>query len=124
VSARPNNKRGPSVARSRTTKRRVSALIAEAIVDAYTESEQRTAFYTLLDERLDTPFVTKILGIEVSVERIDMTEGEQIVAICRRGRSQQAVPILELPLPEPAPSGAEWIDAYRHWARGAGSGGS
>ncbi len=124
MSSRPNNKRRRSAARNRTTKRRVNALVAEAIVDAYTESEQRTAFYTLLDERLDTPFVTKILGTEVSVERIDMTEEEQIVAICRRGRSRQAVPILELPLPEPAPRGAEWIEAYRHWARGSGSGSS
>lgn len=124
MSPRPNNKRRRSAARSRTTKRRVNALISEAIVDAYTESEQRTAFYTLLDEHLDTPFVTKILGIEVNVERIDMTDEEQIVAICRRGRSRQAVPILELPLPEPAPRGAEWIEAYRQWARRAGSGNS
>ncbi|HUA22865.1 MAG TPA: calcium-binding protein [Steroidobacteraceae bacterium] len=81
------------------TKRRIEALIAEAIVDACTEPEQRTAFYTLLDDRLDTPFVTKILGVAVSVERVEFTKEEQIVAICRRARSRQAVPILELPLP-------------------------
>lgn len=124
MSSRTNKERRSSAARSRTSKRRISALVAEAIVDAYTESEQRTAFYTLLDERLDTPFVTTILSVEVNVERIDMTEEEQIVAVCRRGRSHQAVPILELPLPEPVPAGAEWIEAYRHWARGTGSGSS
>ncbi|MGH8134558.1 MAG: hypothetical protein ACRETP_15280, partial [Steroidobacteraceae bacterium] len=66
-----------------------------------------------------TPFVTEILGVTVSVERIDLTEEEQIVAICRRGRSRQAVSILELPLPDPPPAGAEWIKAYRHWAKGS-----
>ncbi|MGH8241949.1 MAG: calcium-binding protein [Steroidobacteraceae bacterium] len=97
---------------------RLKALIEEAIIDAYKESEQRTAFYTLLDERLDTPFDTQILGVKATVERIHMTSDEQIVAICRRGRSRQAIPILDLPLPNPPPAGAEWIEAYRHWAAG------
>jgi hypothetical protein len=30
---------------------------------------------------------------------------------------RQAIPILDLPLPTPPPDGAEWIEAYRHWAR-------
>jgi hypothetical protein len=97
---------------------RLKALIAEAIVDAYGESEQRTAFYTLLDEHLDTPFDTQVLGATGTVERIDMTANEQIVAICWRGRPRQAIPILDLLLPTPPPAGAEWIEAYRRWAAG------
>jgi len=50
--------------------------------------------------------------------RIDITQDEQIVAICRRGRSRQAIPILDLPLSDPRPGGAEWIEAYRQWAGG------
>jgi hypothetical protein len=42
----------------------------------------------------------------------------RIVAICKRGRSRQAIDILELPLPSPPPTGAEWIEAYRHWRKG------
>lgn len=99
-------------------KARLKALIEEAILDAYNESEQRTGFYTMLDEHLDTPFDTRILGAVATVERIDMTEDEQIVAICRRGRSRQAIPILDLPLPDPRPGGTEWIEAYRHWVAG------
>lgn len=99
-------------------KAKLTALIEEAIVDAYNESEQRVGFYTLLDERLETPFDTEILGVTVTVERIDMTDDEQIVAICRRGRTRQSIPILELPLPDPRPAGAEWIEAYRSWAVG------
>lgn len=99
-------------------KARLKALIAEAIVDAYDESEQRAGFYTLLNEYLDTPFDTEVLGVTATVERIEMTRDEQIVAICRRGRSRQAIPILDLPLPYPRPAGAEWIEAFRAWARG------
>jgi hypothetical protein len=75
-------------------------------------------FYTMLDERLEAPFNTEILGVAVIVERIDMTDNEQIVALCRSGRTRQSIPILELPLPSPRPAGAEWIEAYRSWVLG------
>ena len=97
---------------------RLDQMIAEAVVDAYGESEQIVGFYTMLEDNLVVPFDTEILGIEVTVERIDMNDYEQIVAVCTRGKSRQRVPILDLPLPDPPPAGAEWIDAYRRWARG------
>jgi hypothetical protein len=62
--------------------------------------------------------VRMIAEATFTVERIDMTDYEQIVAVCTRGKSRQRVPILDLPLPDPPPAGAEWIDAYRRWARG------
>ncbi len=99
-------------------KARLKALIEEAIIDAYNGSEQRTAFYTLLDEHLHMPFDTQILGATATVERLEMRADEQIVAICRRGRSRQAIPILDLPLPKPPPTGAKWIEAFRLWSTG------
>jgi len=87
-------------------------------VDAYGESEQTVGFLTLLEDRLKLPFETEVLGIEVAVEQLDMTDDEQIVAVCARGKSRQRIPILDLPLPSPPPEGAEWIDAFRRWARG------
>lgn len=96
---------------------KLKSLIEEATVDAYGESEQRVGFLTMIEENLALPFVTHILGVEVTVDRIDMTAADQIVAICRRGRTRQAIPILELPLPKPGPKGMEWIEAYRHWAK-------
>lgn len=95
-------------------------MIEEAIVDAHDESEQMTGWFTMMDERLTVPFETTMLGISVTVERVDLNASEQIVAICRRGRSRQAIPILDLPLPSPPPEGAEWIEAYRQW-RGDGA---
>jgi Calcium binding len=102
----------------RSRRAELDRLIEEAIVDAYGELEQRVAFYTVLEESLRVPFGTEILGVPVAVERVDMTDDEQIVAICRCGRTRQTVSILDLPLPEPLPDGAEWIEAYRRWARG------
>jgi hypothetical protein len=62
------------------------------------------------------PFRTAVLGVEVTVTKIDLLTGSGITAICSRGKHQQATGILDLPLPTPPPAGAEWIDAYRHWA--------
>lgn len=103
--------------KSSPAKARMIALIEEATVDAYNESEQRVGFYTMLEEHLGMPFESTILGVVVIVERVDLTDDEQIVAVCRHGRLKQAIPILELPLPTPRPAGTEWIDAYRLWAR-------
>lgn len=98
---------------------KLERLIADATVDAYTDSEQRGGFLAMIEDNLALPFVTSVLGVDVSVECIDLTDADEIVAICRRGRTRQAIPILELPLPKPGPKGAEWIEAYRRWARGA-----
>jgi hypothetical protein len=94
----------------------LNQLIEEATIDAYDESEQRTGFYTMLEENLELPCRTEVLGVEVTVERIDMNDAEEIVAVCRRGRARQRIPILDLPLPVPPPRGSDWIEAYRRWS--------
>jgi len=88
------------------------------IIDAYGESEQRVGFLTMLEKHLAVPFAREILGTAVRVERVDLNDADEIVAICRRGRARQLIPLLNLPLPSPPPAGWEWIDAYRHWVRG------
>jgi len=97
---------------------KLDEMIEEATVDAYGESEQTVGFFTLLEDRLKLPFKTEVLGMEVIVERIDMTDDDRIVAVCSRGKLRQPVPILDLTLPDPPPEGAEWIEAFRRWARG------
>jgi hypothetical protein len=97
---------------------RLDELIEEATVDAHDESEQATGFYTMFEEHLALPFKTEVLGAEVTVERLDLTDDDRIVVVCTRGKSCQRIPIADLPLPDPPPMGSEWIDAYRRWARG------
>lgn len=91
-------------------------MIGQAIVDAYGESEQIGGFYAAIDEHLAVPFETTLLGMPVTVKGVDLTERDEVVAICVRDRFRQAIPILDLSLPSPLPAGAEWIEAYRYWA--------
>ena len=79
--------------------------------------EQVTGFYTMMENDL-LPFETDILGITVLVEGIDITEDDQLVAVCRRDKTKQRISLSELPLPSPLPGGAEWIVAYRYWRTG------
>ncbi|GAF43726.1 hypothetical protein RW1_009_01500 [Rhodococcus wratislaviensis NBRC 100605] len=95
----------------------LAALVAEATVDCYNDSECVTGFYTMLDEHLVLPFQTFVSGTEVTVSGIDLTAEECIAVICVRGQWRQRIPILDLPLPTPPPAGAQWVEAYRHWLR-------
>jgi len=102
----------------RRNKAHLDALIAEAIMDAYNESEQTVGFHTMMENSLALPFETEILGIKVAVEQIDMNEDNAIVAVCLCSGERQRIPILDLPLPSPTPRGAEWIAAHRYWRMG------
>lgn len=73
-------------------KRRLRRLVEDAIVDAYGESEERTGLFTMIEEHLVLPFDTEVLGVTVSVVRIDLTVADEIVAICRRGTQRQPLP--------------------------------
>ena len=103
----------------RLSRSRLNELIEEALVDAYGESEQATAFYTMLESDLRLPFETQILGVVATVESIDISDDDELVAVCRAGKTRQRISLSELPLPSPPPTGAEWIVAYRYWRTGA-----
>ncbi|MFD7707883.1 hypothetical protein ACFV6E_12220 [Streptomyces sp. NPDC059785] len=90
-------------------------LIEQATVDAYGDDEQLTGLFTMIEEHLAVPFTTVVLGVEVTVKKVDLLPGSQIVAVCTRGRHRQTIGILDLPLPDPAPEGVEWVEAYRRW---------
>ncbi|MFB7662821.1 hypothetical protein ACFC1R_02600 [Kitasatospora sp. NPDC056138] len=90
-------------------------MIDEATVDAYGEDEQLTGLFTMVEENLAVPFITAVLGVEVTVRGVDLGQDGRIVALCSRGPDRQRIGILDLPMPTPAPGGAEWIEAYRYW---------
>lgn len=97
------------------TAKYLDKLIEEATTDAYNESEQAGGFFAMIEENLALPFLTRVLGQEVTVAKVDITKRDEIVAICSHGKAVQAIPILDLPMPNPRPEGVEWIDAYRRW---------
>ena len=93
----------------------LDALIDQATVDCYNDDEELAGFAVMLEDNLALPFETTVLGVTVIVEEIRQTESG-IVAICVRGKHRQAIPVLDIPLPDPPPAGAEWITAYGRWA--------
>jgi Calcium binding len=108
----------PETSLPSVSKARLEKLVAEAVVDAYTEEEQAVGLLTMIQDHLAVPFSVKILGVEAVVEKVDMTRDGRIVAVCRRENIRQRIGILDLALPTPPPAGAEWIAAYHHWRRG------
>jgi hypothetical protein len=92
----------------------LDAMVGEATVDCYND-EQLGGFAVMIRDNLAVPFEANVLGVTVTLKEIGQTESG-IVAICVRGKHRQAIPILDLPLPDPPPEGAKWIAAYRHWA--------
>jgi hypothetical protein len=98
----------------------IEAMIDEATVDAYDDGEVAAGWEAVLQDHLGLPFTARVLGVEVTVETLELHE-RCVVAICARGRNRQAIPLLDLPLPKPPPVGWEWIAAYRTFSRGTRS---
>ena len=106
----------PAVKASRVpSAQQIAEMIEEATVDAYGEEEVATGWHCVIEEHLQLPFTTEVLGAEVEVIEIDLTGRNEIVAVCKRGKHTQRVPVLDLPLPDPPPEGYAWIEAYRQW---------
>jgi hypothetical protein len=98
------------------TDEELDELVKQAIVDAYGDDEQRSGFLVMIGDELALPFETHVLGVSVTVTRIEEADDGSVVAVCRRGRVTQRIGVLDLPLSAPPPAGAQWIEAYRRWA--------
>jgi len=103
---------------TKTSNAELDSHIEEATVDAYDASEQMIGFHTMLSENLEMPFKTQVLGVEVKVEKLDLTDDNQIAVICTRGKSSQRIPILDLPLPKPPLRARNGSTPNRRWGCG------
>jgi hypothetical protein len=88
------------VRHSRLSPRRLDELIDQASVDAYGPAEQAVGFHATLEQELALPFDTIVLGVTVSVRKLDVTDRGEVVAVCYRGRDRSSIPR------GPCPSGA------------------
>lgn len=79
-----------SAAQKTLGKRQLDALIEEAIVDAYGESEQRVGFLTMLQNDLVCPFEIEILGAPAIVEGVDLNDAEDAIRRVRRSRRRDS----------------------------------
>jgi len=94
---------------------RLRELVEEATVDAYGESEEAVGWLTMIDDHVGFPFDVELLGVNITVVGVDVTDACELVAVCRRGASRLKVSLLELPQPSPPPEGWEWIEAFQRW---------
>jgi len=100
----------------------LETLNEEATVDCYDEYEQATGLVTMIEDELEIPFKTRVLGMEVAVVAIEQDDsGLGVLAVCERQGERQRLSLSDLPLPSPPPEGAQWIAAYRLWARHGGA---
>src|SRR5580704_12231425 len=113
VVRRSGRNEGPRT--TKVPKAELDALIEEATVDTYNESEQMMGFHAMLDEHLDVPFKTEVLGIEVTVEKVDLTDDDQIVVVCTRGKSRHRQACVA-----PVPTAGEHSEHRRNPLRGGG----
>lgn len=102
--------------KTRRPKIDLDALVDDATVDCHDEGEQLMGLANSIEEHVAVPFDTIVLGVPVTVTAIE-AGARDLVAICRRGSHRQRISLFDLPLPDPAPAGEEWIAAYKHWAR-------
>lgn len=72
-----------------------------------------TGFYAM-SEHLAMQFTSEALGVEIPVDRVDLTydltNDDRLASVCSRGKSRQRIPILDLPSPNPPPEGSEWLE--------------
>lgn len=101
--------------RSRWKKSRLEDLVGRALEGAEGEEEQAMAFHEAILEELKLPFRTDLADGPVRVVAVEAGADDELVAVCLRPGARLEIPLGELPIPRPAPRGAEWIRAYRHW---------
>lgn len=94
----------------------LDALVEEATVASNSVDEQVMGLSNMIADNLATAFRTMVLGVEVTVGDVDLTDRKTIVVHGSRGAFEQVIDLLDLPLPTPPPDGAEWIEAHRRWA--------
>ena len=100
------------------------ALVEEATTGAYGDDEQLAGFAVMIEDNLEVPFETTVLGVPVTVSGITRTDSGT-VADRVRDSHHQAIAVLDLPLPSrrrrvpsgspPAGTGQGLMSKYDKW---------
>lgn len=64
---------------------RLEAMVQEASVDCYNETEQATGLFTMIEDHLDVPFETSVLGVTVTVASMDISVSSGRMNLLDRG---------------------------------------
>ena len=100
---------------------RLRALIEEATVDCYAESEEHMGLMNMIEENVVCPFPAKVIGEPVEVVELRAPEaGFGLDAVCRYKGKDYRIDISSLEWPKKKPDGFEWIEAYQSWLASLG----
>jgi len=91
-----------------------------ALVDAYGDDEQATAWLTCIEEMFARFDRVKVLGQEVALEGFDLGDGVAVMAVCRQGKRKARVALESVEFPDLTPIEARWLKAWKQFSRGLG----
>jgi hypothetical protein len=68
------------------SEKELDALVEEATVDAYGDDEQLGGFAVMIEENLEMPFQTTVLGVQVTVTGVTQTESgiDDLIAVAAK----------------------------------------
>ena len=89
-----------------------------ALVDAYGDDEQATAWLTCIEEMFGRFDRVKVLGQEVALEGFDLADGVTVIAVCRQGKRKAQVALESVEFPGLTPIEARWLKAWKQFSRG------
>jgi hypothetical protein len=93
---------------------RLRALIEEALVDCYTEDEERVGVTTMVQDNVVCPFKARVIGEEVEVVELrDSRFGQGVDAVCRYKGKKYRIDVNSLEWPEQKPEGFECYPARK-----------
>lgn len=99
---------------------RLNELINEATVDCYGEEEEFWGMLAALEDELEFPLKTTLIGEWVELIGLD-TNGSSsrrgIVARVHHKGKEYSVSLADLQMGDANSHSAEWLAAYRHWFR-------
>lgn len=95
---------------------RLRALIQEATVDCYGQSEEHMGLMTMIEEHVVCPFKAKVIGEDVEVVELRSPEsGFGLDAVCRYKGKDYKIDVNSLEWTKQKPEGFEWIEAFQAW---------
>ncbi len=94
----------------------IDELIADLTLDAYGDEEQLTGFLAGAEDALKRTEPASIVGVPVSVVKIDAGPDVRrgLIAICKRDSTRHEVALADLTFPEDSELGRV-ATAYRRW---------
>jgi hypothetical protein len=97
-------------------RKRLRALIDQAISDSVDESDEHAGLLSTIREEVACPFPARLAGEAVECLRFEWPKnGYGLNAVCKTKGTTRVVDISMLEWVEPRPKGHEWIDAFFAW---------